>query len=83
MATATIQLIFGVLNVWLPLMCLTLAVVALFLLYLHRYSARLAKAACERPTARTLPPQVLRAHPSADLRSPPVSHRPGRVSKPN
>ena len=79
MATVTIQLIFGVLNVGLPLMGLALAATALFLLYLHRCSTRLAKAAYEQPSSRTLPPEDFLAHRQTILQSPPVSRRPGRI----
>lgn len=73
MATATIQLIFGVLNVGLPLMGMALAATAGFLLYLHRCSGRLAKTACEQPSPRTLPPEGLHARRPTAPRRPPIS----------
>ncbi|MCC6263590.1 MAG: hypothetical protein IT169_08435 [Bryobacterales bacterium] len=55
MGLATIQLILGVLDVWLPLLCMLLVALALFLLSLHWQATRSSRAAFEERALHGLP----------------------------
>ena len=72
MAPAAIQLVFGLLNIWLPLMCTGLAVVALFLFGLHRSASRSAKAYDGDQSQGKLIGKDFPAQPPFVLRSLPV-----------
>lgn len=84
MAPATIQLILGVLDIWLPLMCLLLVVVALFLLYLHRDAKKPAIAASpESPQRARMLGKDIPMRPPFVLQSTPGSTRRTRQPWPN
>ena len=55
MGLATIQLILGMLDVWLPLICMLLVALALFLLFLHWQATRSSRGVYEERAQRGLP----------------------------
>ena len=73
MTPATIELILGVLEGSLPLLCVLMAAAALFLFALHRYATKLAKVSLREREQRTLPQNAL-------LQDPPIHLRPLRSS---
>lgn len=73
MTSANIELILGVLEGSLRLLCVLMAAAALFLFALHRFATKSAKVSLREREQRTLPPNAL-------LQDPPIGPRPLRSS---
>lgn len=64
MAPATIQLIFGILEISLRLMCVLMAAAALFLFALHRFATKSARVSFRESEQRSLSEQDFKQNPS-------------------